>query len=169
MLTHFTKINFTSTDIETFGGHKTGDTRLYYNTEFGCMQYYVLVKVDTGQTIGDGHVCKLKTGQTTTGRTTEIVVLQNAANTTPGFCVNQSGGDLVGPLYCWMLTGFCVGYGLGGTIGDGVQFTGGAAGIIAPVADGLDCVLGISISDVTTTTANKVFWRLPGFGVFDLA
>ena len=43
------------------------------------------------------------------------------------------------------------------------------AGIITAVADGLDAVHGIAVSDVTTTTANRVHWILPSHGVLDLA
>lgn len=161
-------ITLQSTSLTDFGpAARTGKRRIYEHPTYGRQEYVLAFNTVTA-ILPDGCVAKLVISQTTTNASQPANVTVNAASTTPGYCVNNSGADIAVSSYFWGLQKGD-GYGLGGTVGDGVQFTGGAAGIITAVADGLDAVHGIAVSDVTTALTNRVTWILPSHGVFDLA
>jgi hypothetical protein len=157
-------ITLQSATLTDFGPDaKTGMKRFYNHSTFG-MQEYVLVKNGNSGTIADGLVCKLATSQTTTGRTTEVVVLPTSAATSPCYCVNNTGSDITDTYYFWGLTGDSVGYGKGGTIGDGLEISPAANGLIGAASGATDTLCGVTISDVTTDVQNKIHWNLPASG-----
>jgi hypothetical protein len=95
-------------------------------------------------------------GQTTTGTTTVLKVQLTTGATVPVAGANNTGAVIPGDHFFWAKSKGR-GYGLGGTIGDGLAMAPAASGLIG--AAGATAPCGYTISDVTTTVANAVFWN----------
>jgi len=153
-------VTFTSATLADHGEDaKTGMMRRHNGSD------YILVKNGTSAsgTIADGLALMPASGQTTTGVTTPLLVVITTGVTVPVVGANNTGATVAGDHYFWAIC--CgAGYAKGGTIGDGLEFSPAANGLIGAATNATDTLAGYTISDVTTTVANRVVWNCPASG-----
>lgn len=145
--------------VATLAEHGPGLTTGHIRSEGGADYILVQNNVAAAGTIADGLAVQPQVSQTTTGAATVLKVILTAAATVPVAGFNNTGTVIPGDFFFWAK---CRGrgYGLGGTIADGVGIAPAAAGLIGTAAATAPC--GYAISDVTTNVNNAIWINCVG-------